>query len=150
MTPAASSTLIELGGHAHYARSPSDLPPIFQEVGQAWQQALADGAQFTVLREAVIGRDARAIKSVWDPLVERLDEESFYGFVAKAAAFTRLGFRGREIFGQVGFGTGGWDTDFPNSMLEILRVVATGADEDHQSVIGGIEQLPRRLWAHAP
>ncbi|WP_176482500.1 hypothetical protein, partial [Streptomyces albidoflavus] len=27
-----------------------------------------------------------------------------------------------EIFGQVGFGTGGWDTDFPNSILEILRV----------------------------
>jgi tryptophan 2-monooxygenase len=150
LTPAASSTLIELGGQEYYARSPGDLPPVFQEVGQAWQQALDEGAQITALRAAVIARDARAIKAIWDPLVERLDEESFYGFVAKAAAFKRLGFRAREIFGQVGFGTGGWDTDFPNSMLEILRVVATGADEDHQSVIGGIEQLPRRLWAHAP
>ncbi|HET9147765.1 MAG TPA: FAD-dependent oxidoreductase, partial [Acetobacteraceae bacterium] len=56
----------------------------------------------------------------------------------------------REIFGQVGFGTGGWDTDFPNSILEILRVVATGADDDHLLVEGGVEQLPRRLWAHAP
>jgi tryptophan 2-monooxygenase len=50
----------------------------------------------------------------------------------------------------VGFGTGGWDTDFPNSILEILRVVATGADSEHRSVTGGIEQLPRRLWQHAP
>ena len=36
----------------------------------------------------------------------------------------------REVFGQVGFGTGGWDSDFPNSMLEILRVntLEGGAD----------------------
>ena len=32
-------------------------------------------------------------------------------------------FHHREVFGQVGFGTGGWDSDYPNSMLEILRVV---------------------------
>ena len=54
------------------------------------------------------------------------------------------------MFGQVGFGTGGWDTDFPNSMLEILRVVYTNADDDHRSVVGGVEQLPLRLWRLAP
>jgi Monoamine oxidase len=54
------------------------------------------------------------------------------------------------VFGQVGFGTGGWDTDFPNSILEILRVVATGADDEHRLVVGGVEQLPRRLWSLAP
>jgi tryptophan 2-monooxygenase len=35
-------------------------------------------------------------------------------------------------------------------MLEILRVVYTNADEDHQSVVGGVEQLPLRLWAQSP
>ncbi len=150
LTKAAHSTLIELGGQGYYARRPTDLPPVFQEVEQAWQMALDEGAHFAALHAAILARNPRAIKSIWNPLVKRLDEESFYSFVAKSAAFKRLGFRHREIFGQVGFGTGGWDTDFPNSILEILRVVATGADEDHQSIIGGIEQLPRRLWAHAP
>jgi tryptophan 2-monooxygenase len=150
LTEAAHSTLIELGGQEYYARRATDLPIIFQDVEKAWQNALDEGAHFAALHAAILSRSAGAIKSIWNPLVTRLDEESFYGFVAKSTAFKRLGFRAREIFGQVGFGTGGWDTDYPNSILEILRVVATGADEDHQSVIGGIEQLPRRLWTHAP
>ena len=50
----------------------------------------------------------------------------------------------------MGFGTGGWDTDFPNSMLEILRVVYTGADDDHRSIVEGSQKLPERLWALAP
>jgi tryptophan 2-monooxygenase len=150
LTPAAHSTLIELGGREYYARRGSDLPVIFQEVEQAWSAALDEGAHFASLQAAILSRNPSAIKSIWNPLVARLDEESFYGFIAKSAAFKRLGFRAREIFGQVGFGTGGWDTDYPNSILEILRVVATGAEDDHQSIVGGIEQLPRKLWEHAP
>jgi tryptophan 2-monooxygenase len=142
--------VIELGGREYYARRLEDLPPMFHAVAAAWEHALAEGADFAALRRAIEARDAAAVKAVWDPLVGRLDEESFYGFIARSPAFTRLGFAAREIFGQVGFGTGGWDTDFPNSILEILRVVATGADDAHRLVIGGIEQLPRRLWAHAP
>jgi tryptophan 2-monooxygenase len=150
LTAAAHSTLIELGGQEYYARRSTDLPVIFQEVEQAWQAALDEGAHFAALQAAILSRNPSAIKSIWNPLVARLDEESFYGFIAKSTAFKRLGFRAREIFGQVGFGTGGWDTDYPNSILEILRVVATGAEEDHQSIIGGVEQLPRKLWEHAP
>jgi tryptophan 2-monooxygenase len=150
LTEAAHSTLIELGGQEYYARRGSDLPVVFQEVEQAWQAALDEGAHFAALQAAILARNPNAIKSIWNPLVARLDEESFYGFIAKSTAFKRLGFRAREIFGQVGFGTGGWDTDYPNSILEILRVVATGAEDDHQAIIGGVEQLPRRLWEHAP
>jgi monoamine oxidase len=150
LSEAAHSTLIELGGQEYYARRGSDLPVIFQEVAQAWATALDEGANFAALQAAILARNPNAIKSIWNPLVARREEESFYGFIAKSAGFKRLGFRAREIFGQVGFGTGGWDTDYPNSILEILRVVATGAEDDHQAIIGGSEQLPRRLWEHAP
>jgi tryptophan 2-monooxygenase len=150
LTEAAGSTVIELNGKRHYVAQKSDLPAMFQQVEQAWQSALNEGADFTALVEAIRQRDVGAIKLIWNNLVRNYDEESFYGFIANAGSFQKLGFRGREVFGQVGFGTGGWDTDFPNSILEILRVVATGADDDHQLVIGGVEQLPRRLWAHAP
>ena len=54
------------------------------------------------------------------------------------------------MFGQVGFGTGGWDSDFPNSMLEILRVVLTQCDENQRLIVGGAQQVPCGLWAHAP
>jgi hypothetical protein len=146
LTSAAHSTIIELGGKEYYARRNTDLPVVFQEVELAWQAALDEGAHFAALQAAILARNPSAIKSIWNPLVAKLDEESFYGFIAKSTAFRRLGFRAREIFGQVGFGTGGWDTDYPHSILEILRVVATGAEDNQQLVVGGIEQLPRRLW----
>ena len=150
LAPDTSSTVIELAGQKHSARTKADLPAIFASVERAWSEALAEGADFPALTHAIRTRDVAAIQSIWHRLVADLDEESFSGFVAKSTAFRDLGFRAREIFGQVGFGTGGWDTDFPNSILEILRVVATGADDEHRLVVGGVEQLPRRLWARAP
>lgn len=150
LSPATTSTVIELGGERHYATRLADLPPIFAEVAEAWRRALDDGADFTAMQDAIRSRDIDRIKALWNPLVPLLDEDSFYGFICRSEAFSNLSWRHREVFGQVGFGTGGWDTDFPNSMLEILRVIYTNADEDHRSVIGGIEQLPRRLFAHAP
>ncbi|MCU1572598.1 MAG: monoamine oxidase, partial [Micrococcaceae bacterium] len=74
----------------------------------------------------------------------------FYGFIAASDAFRKAGFAHREAFGQVGFGTGGWDTDFPNSILEILRVVYTDADDQHRLIRGGAQKLPEALWKHAP
>jgi lysine 2-monooxygenase len=119
-------------------------------VAQAWADALEQGAEFTALVTAIRERDIAKSKEIWDALVPLWDERTFYDFVASAPAFQKLSFRHREVFGQVGFGTGGWDSDFPNSMLEILRVVVTGLDENQQLIVGGAEQLPRRLWDHAP
>ena len=84
------------------------------------------------------------VKEIWNRLVPIWDDRSFYDFVATSEAFASRSFRHREVFGQVGFGTGGWDTDFPNSMLEILRVVVTNYDEDQRFIVGGVEQMPRR------
>ena len=54
------------------------------------------------------------------------------------------------IFSCILLGTGGWDTDFPNSMLEILRVVYANADSDHRTVVGGVEQVPNAIWRLSP
>lgn len=150
LAPDTPSTVIELAGVRHYARTKDDLPKLFTEVERAWAEALEEGAHYTELTTAIRHRDTATIRRLWHHLVENLDEESFSGFIAKSRSFRELGFRAREVFGQVGFGTGGWDTDFPNSILEILRVVATGADDEHRLVVGGVEQLPRRLWSLAP
>ena len=87
------------------------------------------------MQDAIRARDVRpaqgAVESRWCPI---WDDRSFYDFVATSRAFASRSFRHREVFGQVGFGTGGWDTDFPNSMLEILRVVVTNCDEDQRLV----------------
>ena len=102
------------------------------------------------MQEAIRARDVGRVKSIWNPLVPIWDDLTFYDFIATSAAFRRRSFRHLEVFGQVGFGTGGWDTDFPNSMLEILRVVFTNCDEGQRLVVGGVEQMPRGLWRWHP
>jgi monoamine oxidase len=146
LTPAAGCTVIELEGRRHRARCLADLPPLFTEVASAWADALEQGAGFGELQHALRERDVPRLKALWNALVPHWDERTFYDFVAQSKAFQRLSFRHREVFGQVGFGTGGWDSDFPNSMLEILRVVLTACDENQHLIVGGAQQVPQGLW----
>ncbi|WP_017608686.1 flavin monoamine oxidase family protein [Nocardiopsis xinjiangensis] len=148
LSPAAPSTVVDLKGESHYATDLDDLPEVYREVARAWDEAL-EGVEHTRMQQAVRDRDVATQKQIWNRLVERLDDQTFYGFLCQAPGFASS-FRLREIFGQVGFGTGGWDTDFPNSILEILRITYTGADDDHRSVVGGVQRLPERLWSLAP
>jgi lysine 2-monooxygenase len=150
LTPAAGSTVIDLGGETFYAETLEDLPPLFREVAVAYDAALEEGACFADLKTAIRERDPVRVKAIWYPLVQAWDERTFYDFVASSKAFGNLSFRHREVFGQVGFGTGGWDSDFPNSMLEILRVNVTECDENQRFILGGVEQVPQGLWRRVP
>ena len=150
LTEAAGTTVIDLAGESVLARSIQDLPPIFQEVADAWNAALKQEARLTELQQAICERDVAGIKLHWDKLVREWDDRTFYDFIATSDAFKPLSFRHREIFGQVGFGTGGWDSDFRNTMLEILRVVLTECDDKQHYIVGGAEQIPRGLWEATP
>ena len=148
LTPATPSTVVDLKGETHYARRIEDLPPVFGEVSRAWAGTLERGARHSEMQAAIRDRDVGAIKGIWDALVSELDDKTFYGFLSDSPEFERFSYR--ELFGQVGFGTGGWDTDFPNSILEILRVVYTGADDEHRTLTSGSQSLPLALWRRAP
>ncbi|MET0199947.1 flavin monoamine oxidase family protein [Rhodococcoides fascians] len=144
LAEATPSTVIDLKGTSHYAQSLDDLPDVFGEVARAWQRTLEDHADLVPLQRAIRARDTGEIKTLWNELVQRFDDQTFYGFLASSEHFRS--FELREVFGQVGFGTGGWDTDYPNSILEILRVVVTAADDHHRGIVGGSQQLPVGLW----
>ncbi len=146
LTEAAGSTVIDLEGETLFARTLDDLPELYREVARAYDAALEEGARFSDLRAAMAARDAARVKEIWDPLVAAWDERTFYDFVTTSGAFRQLGFRHREVFGQVGFGTGGWDSDFPNSMLEILRVNLCALDDNQRYIVGGVENVLHRLW----
>ncbi|MGC9498421.1 flavin monoamine oxidase family protein [Streptomyces sp. WG7] len=148
LAPTTPSTLIALNGGRDRARRPDELPDLYHGVASAWEKALQERADLAVLRDAVQRRDVISLKALWNRLVAEFDDQSFYGFLATSPTFRS--FRHREFFGQVGFGTGGWDTDFPNSVLEVLRVVVTGADDNQVGIIGGSSQVPHGLWEHRP
>lgn len=148
LAPGTPSTVVDLKGESHYARTIDDLPQVYRDVMAAWNTCLEEGADFSDMNRAMRERDVPRIREIWARLVEKLDNQTFYGFLCDSDAFKS--FRHREIFGQVGFGTGGWDTDFPNSILEILRVVYSEADDHHRGIVGGSSQLPLRLWEREP
>ncbi|TMV55565.1 FAD-dependent oxidoreductase, partial [Thioclava sp. BHET1] len=99
LTPAAGSTVIDLEGETHFARTLADLPPLYREIAEAYDAALAEQADFPALQDAVRRRDIPAIKAIWDPLVRDWDERTFYDFIAHSTAFRGLDFRHREVFG---------------------------------------------------
>ena len=150
LTPAAGSTVIDLAGNTFYGSRLADLPAFFAEVARAWADALEERGRFAAIQDAIRARDTAELKRLWNELVPLWDDRTFYDFVSTSKAFADLSFRHREAFGQVGFGTGGWDSDFPNSMLEIFRVVMTNCDEDQRLVVGGVEQVPQGLWTRTP
>lgn len=150
LTAAAGSTVIDLEGETLYAETLDDLPKIYHEVAQAYHNALEESAQFSALKQAIRDRDPELIKAIWNPIVRDWDERTFYDFIVASKAFQKLSFRHREVFGQVGFGTGGWDSDFPNSMLEILRVNVNEFDDNQRYMVGGVEQVLHKLWQRVP
>lgn len=150
LTKAAGSTVIDLEGETLYAETLDDLPKIYHEVAEAYHAALEESAQFSALKQAIRDRDPERIKAIWNPIVRDWDERTFYDFIVASDAFQKLSFRHREIFGQVGFGTGGWDSDFPNSMLEILRVNVNEFDDHQRYMVGGVEQVLHKLWQRTP
>jgi tryptophan 2-monooxygenase len=145
LTEAAGATFIDIAGRTFAGRTLEDLPLELAEVSDAWDQALEE-IGFSALQDAIRARDVVALKRLWDELVPQWDGRTFYDFIDNSQAFSKLPFFYREMFGLVGFGTGGWDSDFPNSMLEILRVVLTNCDTDQRLIQGGVERLPRGLW----
>ncbi|GAA1185464.1 flavin monoamine oxidase family protein [Nesterenkonia xinjiangensis] len=152
LSPVTPSTVIDLAHEPEptYAETEAELPQLYRDVAEAWKKALRDEAELDAVQDAIRHRDAAELKRLWNELVSRFDDESFYGFVAGSEAFKALSWKHIETFGQVGFGSGGWDTDFPNSVLEVLRVVFTDADDDHRGIVGGAQRLPESLWRHAP
>lgn len=82
------------------------------------------------MQAAIRTRDLATVKRLWNELVPRFDDISLSGYLATSKAFSSLPFEYREAFGRVGFGTGGRNTNFPDSILEILRVVYVDADAD--------------------
>src|SRR3990167_3980605 len=77
LTPAAGSTVVDLEGQTHYARTLADLPPLFSEVADAWAVALEE-LGFGDLQQALRQRDVPKLKALWNRLVPLWDDRTFY------------------------------------------------------------------------
>jgi len=149
ISPASGWTTVELLGKRYRGRLLEDFPDFFRKIMEAWDHSLNLEGRMGEIKSAWKRNDVGSVKEIWNDLVREWDERSFYDFLCWSSAFQSLPFHYKEIFGQIGFGTGGWDSDFQNSMLEIFRVVFSEFDSKQYLVVGGSQQLPLGLW-YAP
>jgi len=54
--------------------------------------AALEDVRFTEIQDAIRARDVAALKSLWNDLVPRWDDRTFYDFVATSKAFPRCRF----------------------------------------------------------
>lgn len=104
--------------------------------------------------EPITPEKQQNIKNSWNALIDPPDDsdkswdyKSFLECLTDDPTWT---FSEVEMFGQIGFGTGGWNTDFPNCFLEVLRVMYTSLDVDLELMYDGCEKLPNDLYTSTP
>jgi len=87
------------------------------------------------------------IKNQWNSLLDLgWDNLSFH------QALVNAGWTPDDIalFGQVGFGSGGWNTNYVNCFLELLRVAYTALETGHMLCYQGADMLPKMLFSSTP
>lgn len=145
LSEAAHTTVIDLLGKRYHGSTLDDFPSFFKIIQDSWDEALRE-AGICDLISATDNGDIAEIKRIWNDLIQRWDDRTFYDFLCNSSAFSKLSYDYKEIFGQVGFGTGGWDSDFQNSMLEIFRVVICRFESEQYFVSGGAQKVVIGLW----
>lgn len=148
---AAPSTVVDYKNQQTYYEG-NDLPDKYKRIedmffGQFLEQ---DPIRFTDMENAMqeSAVNQAEIKAIWNTILRSgWDDLSFYAAMVKQAKWTREDI---DLFGQIGFGTGGWNTDYPNCFLEVLRVLYTGLDTNHTLMYDGSSELPLRLWSRTP
>jgi len=158
-TSAAVSTVVDYNGDApvyYEAENPNFKKPAkYEQIESQFFSNFLGGEPFYFeeMEKAMTegSLDQLKIKQIWNNLIgteqSSWDDVSFFAALKKLSGWNREDI---ELFGQIGFGTGGWNTDFPNSILELLRVMYGGLDADHRLMYDGSSSLPQRLWSAPP
>ena len=131
------------------------IPPKYVKLSDKWE-ALLNSSPFhykqfqDLMCEGSINQSK--IKDLWNNLLrdsfiqKSYDKVSFYEVLVQAG----WDFETIELFGQVGFGSGGWNTDYVNSFLEVLRVAYMALDDNHQLMYDGSQKLVEDLFYKSP
>lgn len=150
-SPATASTVVDYQNQqTYYLRD--NLPPDYKKIEEMFFEVFleTDPIKFTEMETAMSGGgiDQVKIKTLWNAiLLAGWDNLSFYAAMVEKAQWSREDI---DLFGQIGFGTGGWNTDYPNCFLEVLRVLYTGLDTNHTLMYDGSSELPKSLWSRSP
>ena len=136
--PMTVPTVLYFQGQKHFIPLGGVLPPALRRAAAAWT------AFITPLKAEMtrVWDDPKARRCQWQAYVRRYSSKSFYEVLHEQG----LSPKEIKLFGHLGFGTGGFDSLYPVSFIEILRGVICRWYEDQRLVKGGIDQLAQNFW----
>jgi lysine 2-monooxygenase len=136
--PLVAPTALYVNNERHVCHGEAELPEPLQHVAKKWTD-LIDRIVQLEQRES---SDVVARRKLWQEQIDRYANVSFYQVLA------HNGWSPAEIslFGSLGLGTGGFDSLYNISFLEIIRMMHCRWEVDQKLIKGGVEQLAARLW----
>jgi len=92
-----------------------------------------------------VSKDLGKQRELWELYVAKYNKKSLY------QTLVEHGWSSDEItlFGYIGIGSGGFDSFFPSSFLEIVRIEIQKLEAygTQQLIVGGTNQIPVRFWS---
>lgn len=115
-------------------------PYFIQKASDAWNKLLNK----LVEKISIVWKNPELRKKQWQEYVKEYSNKSFYQVLCEH------GLSRQEIkyFGSLGLGTGGFDSLYNISFIEILRLTVCKWEKDQRLIRGGVVQISENFWAN--
>ncbi|MFF8653228.1 flavin monoamine oxidase family protein [Streptomyces huasconensis] len=143
------NTAVAVDGHRYDVQALTDLYDHNDDIRQAhtrWTQTLTDNGFFR-LQEALAARDRATAKPLWNRLLARYGDWSFFRFLTDPAGAGLSPHQARAL-GTIGIGPIAWDCFYDLAALEVLRVLLAAEGAPVHFLREGISALAQHLWSH--
>ena len=127
--PLVVPTTLFFKGEKYFIPVDGKLPPVIYDAVRAWKAFIKPQVDKMI---RVWNKPEMLIRQ-WEKFVEEYQHKSFYQVLNENG----LSKQEIEYFGLIGIGTGGFDSLFQISFLEILRIVVCRWEVDQRLIKGG-------------
>lgn len=136
--PLLVPTTLYFKGKKYYIPLGGSLPAPVQKANNAWKQFIDP----MVGKMAKVWNHPDLRNRQWQEFVERFKNKSFFQVLCEHG----LSREEIDFFGSMGLGTGGFNSLFPISFLEIFRLAVCKWEVDQRLVKGGVSKIPESFW----
>jgi hypothetical protein len=137
--PLVVPTTLYFEGKKHFIPVGGELPPDIQRAKDKWQAVINP----LVDKMARVWHDPECRNRQWQEFVKTYADKSFFE-VLRENGLSPLEIK---LFGMLGLGTGGFDSLYRISFLEILRLKVCKWEDDQRLIRGGSFRLPWSFWS---
>lgn len=137
--PLQVPTTLYFKGKKYFIPVGGALPPPIEQASLAFKQFITPLLNSLALASS---KGQIAMKKQWQAFIERFKDKSFFQVLMDQG----LSKSEMDLFGSLGIGTGGFDSMYPVSFLEIFRLAALKWETDQRLVKGGVGQIPENFW----